>query len=619
MLTLALALVAAPAAAQPPIEDGAFVATDGPRFVVDGEPFHVVGANAAVMHGRAHREAMPRTLAAAAADGLGVVRVWALGEYPADAPNWVRRYAFRIGPDGWVEESFAHLDAVLAEARRLNLRVVVVLANRWGDYGGTAQYLRWAGHPVTQRSPPPLALGPFWTSPRIEALYRAHVRRVVTRTNAITGVPYAEDPTIFAWELMNEAEAAGAAGEREMLAWLERQAAFVQALDDNHLVSAGHIGYWRRSERRLWRRVCALEPVDYCDSHAYPLRPGRVRSAAALARWIDDRVQLAQHVVGKPLLFGEVGVRTDRLRVHGRPRTRWLDRFLRRTLANGAAGALIWTYLPSHGARRTYGVYATGARVRQTRDVRRTLARHARLARRRRPRSINPRLGPERGDAPLFDATVRLAGARRPRDGWVGDTLRIDPRRFARARFETAGTWDGDPGPPHFYGGGAGEVRYRFRDPGHRPGALTVRLRASSELPGAGPGAGPEDVSPLTVRLDGVPLGTVTAPPDDGLGAWLELRVDDPAILARIPRRPVHRLSIAASGEGAGGVCLYDADETGAPAGVVIRWAPAPRAGPRPLTPAARAGRARRPPGPRRRGRPRPPTRPRSTAAGRSR
>jgi len=38
--------------------------------------------------------------------------------------------------------SFAHLDRVLVAAWARRLRVIVVLANRWSDYGGFPRYLR---------------------------------------------------------------------------------------------------------------------------------------------------------------------------------------------------------------------------------------------------------------------------------------------------------------------------------------------------------------------------------------------------------------------------------------------------------------------------------------------
>ena len=58
----------------------AFVAVDGPRFVVGGKPFRFVGANLAVMDKDEDRQRLAETLRAAALDGVKVVRVWAHGE-----------------------------------------------------------------------------------------------------------------------------------------------------------------------------------------------------------------------------------------------------------------------------------------------------------------------------------------------------------------------------------------------------------------------------------------------------------------------------------------------------------------------------------------------------------
>ena len=280
LLLVALLLSAAPAHAQPAIDDGEFVAVDGARFVVGGEPFHVIGANAAVMHGTAHRDAMPATLDAIRFDGLNVIRIWALGEYPADASASLRPYAFRIGEDGWVATSFAHLDEVLRQARARDLRAIVVLANRWGNFGGVTQYVRWSGIDYPRESLERHALGAFYESEHAERSYREHVARVVRA--------HRDDPTVFAWELMNELEAIGGRGETAMLRWIERQSRYVRSLDENHLISAGHIGYARMRERRAWARACAIETIDYCDSHAYPIRHGQARNRADAAA-VDRR------------------------------------------------------------------------------------------------------------------------------------------------------------------------------------------------------------------------------------------------------------------------------------------------------------------------------------------
>ncbi|MGF1468930.1 MAG: hypothetical protein ACFCGT_22625 [Sandaracinaceae bacterium] len=562
------ARAACPPACVPPIRDGSFVGTDGHALVVDGQPFHAVGANAAVMHGAVHRAEAFATLEQVARDGASVVRLWALGEAAEDAPTYWDQQAFRRGPEGWLERAGEHLDQVLAEARRLGLRVILVLANRWSDYGGVAQYLRWIGEPPAGPVPTALELATFYRSPASEALYRAHVERLLSRTSTVTGRPYRSDPTILGWELINEAEAFGADGSAALLDWVGRQAAFIHRRDPNHLVSAGHIGYRTPAERRLWRAVCAAPGVDYCDSHAYPLRHGDVRHPARLARWIDDRVQLAQHVGGKPLLFGEVGVRTDRLVLYGRRRGGWLDAFLRRTIFDGAAGALVWVYLPSPGPRRRFGVYTAGPRRRQTLDVRQVVAAWAERARRLEPRDRNPRLGDARGDAPLVPLGERRRGpATVHRPGPDGRVL-IDARAFVVAAFDRVGEWREGGGPAHVYGVGAGRVTYRFRLPAGLEADLELGLRVSSELPGTGAGARPADTSTVVVRLDGEERGRFVAPVDDGAGAWITLPLGG---VAEPAAGGVHRLTLEAVGDGAGGVCLYLDGPEGEPAGIEVR------------------------------------------------
>ena len=189
----------APRAEHPP--PGPFVRVEGTSFFIGDEPFAFVGANAAVVHGRRHRDALDRVLDAAETDGLRVIRVWALGERPEGAPAWSRDYAFRVGPDGWIAASFEHLDRVLEAARARDLRVIVVLANRWRDYGGAPQYLRWTATPFdpdASEGVPPLELVRFWDCPRCAWLYREHARQVIERVSSITGVAYRDDPTILA-------------------------------------------------------------------------------------------------------------------------------------------------------------------------------------------------------------------------------------------------------------------------------------------------------------------------------------------------------------------------------------------------------------------------------------
>src|SRR5687767_3350767 len=154
------------------------------------------------MHGPRARERAAHTLAEAKKDGLTVGRIWALGEGPADASEWARRHElFRAGPEQFVDGAFAHLDRVVAAARKNGLRLIVTLANHWGDYGGVPMYLRWAGLPGDGFG----ATDRFYSDEKTRAHFKAHVARVVER--------YADEPAIFAWELMNESHVDSDEGE----------------------------------------------------------------------------------------------------------------------------------------------------------------------------------------------------------------------------------------------------------------------------------------------------------------------------------------------------------------------------------------------------------------------
>ena len=559
--------VVEPGVAPAPVDRSRFVQVEGRRFVLGGRAFRFVGANASIMHGAPHRAAVESTLDAIAADGLKVVRVWALGEQPEGSEPWTRDYAFRIGRDGWVEGSFAHLDRVLDAARARGLRVIVVLANRWGDYGGVPRYLDWAGVslPMTRGVLPETVLRSFFAEAAANELYRAHVQRVVTRVNPRTGLAYRDDPTIFSWELINESDASRH-GREGLLGWTRSMARYVRSLDPTHLVAAGHIGYTRREQRDTWLAVQRLPEVDYADAHAYPTLLRSVRTLPALDDFIDDHVQLAHHVVGKPFVWGEFGFSTNQRIHHGQRRDRWYERFLARSDVDGVDGALAWIYTVAADRPQEHGLYVDGAAVARTRDVRDVLARSAARWNSGLLSPPNPRLGEAQGERPIWATRRRLPGPGTVGVARVrGSAARwsIGPEGYASIEAENAGRWDGFA-VMHVYGSGAASFSYRFRvSPAARRVALDarrvrVRLRASSELPGRGEGSTAEDESRLRVSIDGAALGEVAVPLDDGAGRWIELVGDAPEALSAMRSPGLHTLRLEVpEGPLANGLCVY--------------------------------------------------------------
>ena len=536
LCSLLCALWAHAGRAEAPTASG-FVGVQGREFVLEGQPFRFLGANVSVIHGPRERASFEAVLDAVVEDGLKVVRLWALGEQPAPGAPHHPLYAFRIGESGWVEASFEHLDRVLAAASRRGLKVIVVLANRWKDYGGIATYLRWSGTEVArdgQGEPLGRAQAAFFRSDVCQERYREHVQRLVGRTNSVTGVRYRDDPTIMAWELINEASAVSAGEEEALLSWVQDTARFVRSLDPNHLISAGHIGYQTARERNVWRAVQKVAEIDFADAHAYPATDPRVTRLAEIPSLLDDPIALASLDVKKPLIFGEFGFRHEAYRASAE-RMRWYRAFVRHLAQRGVSGALVWIYEPKESPLRSHTIRSAPddeASLGIRKLLRTNAALLAAVSAKRLPVSWRA------PDAlPTFVRPHKEVGTLALHHGFTRDgetySLAIDPGAYAHLRFERAGVHVGH-GVQTVWGAGEGEVTYRFRAPAFVPRRVTIEARVSSELPGVGPGEDLRDGSDVEILLDDQVLGTVRAKPDDGRGEIVRVEVTDPFLLKRL-------------------------------------------------------------------------------------
>ena len=101
-------------------------------------------------------------------------------------------------------------------------------------------------------------------------LYREHVEKIVTRRNTVTGILYRDDPVIFGYELINEAQCVTGRWE-ERRAWFNEMSTYLRSLDPDHLIAPGDWGYRSAAERREWLKDHSLPNIDYCDVHNYPI------------------------------------------------------------------------------------------------------------------------------------------------------------------------------------------------------------------------------------------------------------------------------------------------------------------------------------------------------------
>ncbi|TYJ30998.1 hypothetical protein E1A91_A06G167000v1 [Gossypium mustelinum] len=140
------------------------------------------------------RSRVSKMLKKGAEMGLTVCRTWAFND--GVEPN-----ALQISPGVFNERVFRGLDYVIVEARKHGITLILSLVNNLSNFGGKAQYVRWAqeaGHNVSSST------DSFFSHPMIKDYYKAYVKAILSRKNSLSGVKYAEEPAIFAWELMNE-------------------------------------------------------------------------------------------------------------------------------------------------------------------------------------------------------------------------------------------------------------------------------------------------------------------------------------------------------------------------------------------------------------------------------
>lgn len=315
-----------------------FVTRDGMALMLDGRPYRFVGANAwylAWLGADADfgdRGRLARELDALQGDGVTNLRIAASAEL-SPLKNSVRP-AFRDRGPEYDETLLTGLDQAMAEIGRRGMKAVLYLTNFWEWSGGMMTYLSWVngGRYLNMNDPAhpwpafPDFIADFYRSPEAVALYHDYVRAVVTRTNTVTGLAYADDPAIMAWQLANEPRPAGGEAQARTVlpdfqAWIDGTARLIKSLDPHHLVSTGAEGLKGAVESPDMVLVTHSSPdIDYLTAHIWPgnwswlnLDDMAGTDASARARTAD---YIAQHVafartLNKPLVIEEFGYPRD--------------------------------------------------------------------------------------------------------------------------------------------------------------------------------------------------------------------------------------------------------------------------------------------------------------------
>ncbi|XP_030498512.1 mannan endo-1,4-beta-mannosidase 7 isoform X1 [Cannabis sativa] len=292
-----------------------FIRTWGHHFMLNGNPYYANGFNAYwlmyVASDPSQRFKVSSAFQEASSHGLTVARTWAF----SDGGYRPLQYA----PGSYNDQTFKGLDFVVAEARKHGIKLILSLVNNYESFGGKKQYVNWArnqGQYLTSDDD-------FFRNPIVKGYYKNHVSTVLNRYNSFTGLHYKNDPTIMAWELMNEPRCTSDPSGRTIQAWITEMAAHVKSIDRNHLLEIGSEGFYGQSSPH--RR--SLNPglnigtdfiannriphIDFATVHSYPDQwltgANDQNQLSFLNQWLDSHIQDSQNILRKPLLLTEFG------------------------------------------------------------------------------------------------------------------------------------------------------------------------------------------------------------------------------------------------------------------------------------------------------------------------
>ncbi|MCD7460109.1 Mannan endo-1,4-beta-mannosidase 7 [Datura stramonium] len=292
-----------------------FIRTRGIHFMLNGDPFYANGFNAYWLmyfaSDPSQRSKVSAAFREASSHGLTVARTWAF----SDGGYRPLQYA----PGSYNEDMFKGLDFVISEARRYGIKLVLSLANNYESFGGKKQYVNWArSHGQYLNSD-----DDFFRNSVVKGYYKNHIRTVLNRYNKFTGVVYKNDPTIMAWELMNEPRCTSDTSGRTIQAWATEMASYVKSIDRNHLLEVGLEGFYGQTtpQRRTLNPSFdigtdfiannRIPGIDFATAHAYPdqwiTNSNDQAQLSFLNNWLDSHIQDSQYILRKPLLITEFG------------------------------------------------------------------------------------------------------------------------------------------------------------------------------------------------------------------------------------------------------------------------------------------------------------------------
>ncbi|HEY8389385.1 MAG TPA: cellulase family glycosylhydrolase [Clostridia bacterium] len=341
-------------------QENNFVAVRDGDFYLGEKEFRFVGTNNYYLHYK-DNVMIDSVLDEAQKCGFNVIRMWGFFDGWTDNNHnnkaWMQPQAgVYTQPSGSKYDAYQNcwerMDYTLSQAAQKNIKLIIVFTNYWKDFGGLDQYLQW----YNAQNETNLTTKDFYTNAGLKKMYKDYVSQVVNRVNTYNNIAYKDDPTIMAWELMNEPRNPVREGGscQDTTKWAEEMSAYVKSLDNKHLVAMGDEGFFYQktelaynnnakhvydgSEGTDFDAILNIDTIDFGTYHLYPEGWGVDSNHMEWGiKWIQDHINSGK-AAKKPVILEEFGINTS----GGRNRELYYYEWAKAIYENDGAGLLFW-------------------------------------------------------------------------------------------------------------------------------------------------------------------------------------------------------------------------------------------------------------------------------------
>ncbi|WP_299257259.1 PKD domain-containing protein [uncultured Aquimarina sp.] len=336
-----------------------FVYAEEEKFMLDGRPYYFSGANVYdfFTYGSSSgdietqfmdKDRIDEHMRRLYKNGIRVVRLWGFSH-----EDW---HGFEPQKGVYSEGQFSLFDYIIKSAEANGIKLIVALENYWNDYGGIKDRLTWEG--IDVQGGGEHDQGQFFTNASAVQGYKDYVEYFLTRVNHYDNIEYRNDPTILAWELMNEPRYQGFGDDVTsdvLRAWVDDMGAFIKELDPNHLLGTGLEAHGTKynfggDEGNDFIKIHESPYVDFTSAHPYIRESWSNFTLEQTMKLMEQWANESHNIIKKPLYIGEFNVEIQE-------RYEWWEEMYTFIEENKIGASGFWWFPDNNTPRDKFGVF----------------------------------------------------------------------------------------------------------------------------------------------------------------------------------------------------------------------------------------------------------------------